>query len=334
MSATPDAFNAWLIERDEGGYRCAPRTLSAADLPEGDVLVRVRYSSLNYKDGLAVTGKGKIARRFPLVPGIDLAGEVVESAASDFKPGDQVLITGCEIGELHWGGYSQYQRVRAQWLVPIPAPFDARLAMGIGTAGFTAALAVLALEDHGIGPDLGPMVVTGAAGGVGSIAVVLLARAGYRVVASTGRAGERGPFLRELGAAEVIEREVLAAPCRPLESETYGGGVDTVGGQTLASLIARTRHGGAVAACGLAGGHELHTTVFPFILRGVSLLGINSVILPPERRRRAWDRLAADLPVEVLERLIRVEPMSRLRELAEDIVAGRIAGRVVIDVDA
>ncbi len=331
MSAIQEPFAAIVVDRPDGKYQAAFRDLTLAELPDqGEVLVRVRYSSLNYKDALAVTGKGRIARTFPLVPGIDLAGEVVESAAAGFEPGDAVLVTGCEIGEIHWGGFSQYARMNSQWLVPIPDGLDARLAMGVGTAGFTAMLAVMALEHHGV-DKAGEVVVTGAAGGVGSMAVALLAQAGFQqIVASSGRP-EQEPYFRELGATGVIPRSEFADAAKPLESERWAGAVDTVGGNTLARLVVQTRTQGAVAACGLAGGSDLAMTVFPYILRGVSLLGINSVYLPHARRLAAWQRIARDLPREQLERMIQVEPFARVPELSEQVLAGQVRGRIVVD---
>lgn len=331
MSTVNEPFAAMVVDRPEGKYLAQFRDLKLADLPDqGDVLVRVRYSSLNYKDALAVTGKGRIARTFPLVPGIDLAGEVVESQSPKFKPGDPVLVTGCEIGEIYWGGFSQYARMNSQWLVPIPAGLDTRLAMGVGTAGFTAMLAVMALEHHGVDKS-GEVVVTGAAGGVGSMAIALLARAGFeRILASTGRP-EQEPYFRELGATGVVPRSEFAEAAKPLERERWAGSIDTVGGNTLAKLVVQTRTQGAVAACGLAGGSDLNMTVFPYILRGVSLLGINSVYLPDARRQAAWKRIASDLPRDLLERMIQVEPFARVPELSEQVLAGRVRGRIVVD---
>jgi len=331
MSDIREPFSAIVVDRPEGKYQAQFRDLRLADLPDqGEVLVRVRYSTINYKDALAVTGKGRIARTFPLVPGIDLAGEVVESRAAGFKPGDQVLVTGCEIGEIHWGGFSQYARMNAQWLVPIPAGLDARLAMGVGTAGFTAALAVMALEHHGVDKS-GETVVTGAAGGVGSIALVLLARAGFRqIIASTGRPEEEA-YLRHLGATGIIPRAELDQPANPLESQRWTGAVDVVGGKTLAKLISQMQCGGAVAVCGLAGGTDLNTSVYPIILRGVSILGINSVYIPHSLRMQAWERIARDLPHDLLESMIQMEPFARVPEVSEQVLAGKVRGRVVVD---
>ena len=331
MSQIPESFAAIVVDRPEGRYQAEFRDLTVAELPDqGDVLVRVQYSTINYKDALAVTGKGRIARTFPIVPGIDLAGEVVESSVTEFKPGDQVLVTGCEIGEVHWGGFSQYARMNSKWLVPIPQGLDARSAMGIGTAGFTAMLAVMALEHHGI-DKRGEVVVTGAAGGVGSIALALLAKAGFeQILASTGRPEEE-PYLRNLGATGIIARSELDQPANPLESQRWSGAVDVVGGQTLSKLISQIQCGGAIAVCGLAGGTDLHTSVFPIILRGVSVLGINSVYIPHTLRLQAWERIARDLPIDQLESMIQMEPFERVPDLSEQVLAGKVRGRIVVD---
>ncbi|HLX86982.1 MAG TPA: MDR family oxidoreductase [Acidimicrobiales bacterium] len=303
------------------------------DLPEGDVTVAVQYSSLNYKDGLAVTGKGRIVRHFPLVCGIDLAGTVESSDSKAFSPGDEVLVTGWGLSESHPGGYTQRQRVRSEWVTRKPAGLDLRQSMAVGTAGLTAMLCVVTLEQHGVAADDDlPVLVTGASGGVGSVAVAVLARLGYKVSASTGRTNTH-EFLRSLGATDIVERAELAvAPGRPLESERWAGAVDPVGGETLGTVIRQLRYRGSVAACGLTGGTDLPATVLPFILRGVNLLGIDSVSCPAEVRQVAWDRLGRDLPTDMLDSLTTVEPMRRVPELAEDIVAGRVQGRVVIDV--
>lgn len=307
------------------------RDLTDEQLPDGDVTVAVRYSSLNYKDGLAVTGKGKIIRSFPMVCGIDLAGTVEASDSPDWKAGDEVVVTGWGLSETAPGGYTQRQRVKSEWLVARPDGLTLPQTMAVGTAGLTAMLCVLALEKAGVKPDGdGEVLVTGAGGGVGSVAVAVLARLGYRVAASTGRA-ETHDYLRSLGATTIVEREELATAGRPFDKERWAGAVDSVGSQTLATVLAQTRYGGAVAACGLAGGNDLPTTVLPFILRGVSLLGIDSVMCPTPRRVEAWKRLATDLPAAQLEEITTVEPMTRLPELAEDILAGRTRGRVVID---
>jgi len=307
--------------------------LTDADLPEGDVTVEVAFSSLNYKDGLAVTGRGRIARRYPMVCGIDLAGTVVASDARQWQPGDEVICTGWGLSETHPGGYTRRQRLRSEWLVGRPDGLDLRQAMAIGTAGLTSMLSILALEHNGMDPSApGEVLVTGAGGGVGSVAVALLAGLGYRVAASTGRA-DTHELLRHLGATTIVDRAELAtASGRPLASERWVAAVDVVGGQTLATVLSQTSYRGSVAACGLAGGNDLPTTVLPFILRGVNLLGIDSVQCPTALRTRAWQRLGTDLDTALLDRLTTVEPMTRVPELAETILAGRTTGRVVIDV--
>jgi acrylyl-CoA reductase (NADPH) len=326
-----DTFKALVLEQQDGATHSAIRQLRLGALPEGEVLVRVAYSDLNFKDGLAITGRGKVVRSFPMVPGIDLAGTVEESAAPDYKPGDQVVLTGWGVGEIHWGGHAQLARVRAGWLVPLPEGMTLKHTMGIGTAGFTAMQCVMALEEHGLRPGGRPVLVTGATGGVGGIAVAVLAKLGYNVVASTGKADQHD-YLTSLGAGEVIGR--LAPSTRPLESERWAGAVDTVGGATLAALIPALANNSSVAACGNAGGAELHTTVFSFILRGVNLLGILSVNVPFERRRAVWDRLARDLPAEALDRMIQVAPLEELPALSQAICDGQVRGRVVVDVNA
>lgn len=329
-----DTFKALLAEQKDGATQVAIREVTLADLPAGEVLVKVAYSSLNYKDGLAVTGQGKVIRKFPLAPGIDLAGTVVESVSPDYQAGDEVVLTGWGVGESHWGGFAQMARLKAEWLVPLPAGLNLQQAMGIGTAGFTALQCVLALEEHGLTPaDPREVVVTGAAGGVGSIAVAILAKLGYNVVASTGRAELHG-YLRQLGAKQIVDRAVLAKPGKPLESERWAGAVDTVGGDTLAALLPGIVSNGSVAACGNAAGFSLNTTVFPFILRGVNLLGINSVMVPRPRRLILWDRLARDLPKEALAAMIQVAPLADVPELSQQILKGQIRGRVVVDVNA
>jgi acrylyl-CoA reductase (NADPH) len=313
----------------------ALRDLSDDDLPEGDVTVAVACSSLNYKDGLAVSGKGKIARTYPMVCGIDLAGTVEASDSPAWKPGDEVVVTGWGLSETHPGGYTSRQRVRSEWLVARPEALSLTQTMAIGTAGLTAMLCVLALEKAGLDPGAeGEVVVTGAGGGVGSVAVAVLARLGYRVAASTGRT-ETHDYLRSLGATSIVERSELAtASGRPLDKERWAAGVDTVGSQTLASVLAQTRYRGSVAACGLAGGNDLPTTVLPFILRNVSLLGVDSVSCPQPIRAEAWQRLASDLPTDLLDTMTTVEPLARVPELAGEILAGRTRGRVVIDTTA
>lgn len=307
--------------------------LTDADLPEGDVTVAVSHSSLNYKDGLAVTGKGKIMRSHPMIAGIDLAGVVESSDSPAWNPGDEVLVTGWGLSESHPGGYTQRQRVRAEWLTAKPVGLSLEQTMAVGTAGLTAMLCVLALEGAGVVPDDGEMVVTGAGGGVGNVAVAVLAQLGHGVAASTGRS-ETHDQLRSLGAASIVDRADLASAGRPLDKERWLGGIDTVGSQTLASVLAQTRYRGAVAACGLAGGTDLPTTVLPFILRNVALLGVDSVSCPTEVRAEAWRRLGTDLPTKLLDSMTTVEPMSSIPGLAEKILAGQTQGRVVIDTNA
>ena len=327
-------FKALVLEEQDGKTQSSIRELGRDDLPAGEVLVEVAYSSLNYKDGLAITGQGRIIRYFPMVPGIDFSGTVVESASPDYAAGDGVILTGWGVGERHWGGFSQFARVKADWLVKLPVGLSPHGAMAFGTAGFTAMLCVLALEDAGIAPGEREVVVTGAAGGVGSVAVALLARAGHNVTASTGRAEER-EYLTALGARQIIDRSELATLSkRPLESERWAGGVDTVGDDTLATVLKAVAYGGAVAACGLAGGSNLNTTVLPFILRGVRLLGVDSVMCPRPRREAAWARLASDFPAELLDRVTQTVSLADLPALAADILGGKVRGRVVVDVNA
>ena len=328
-----ERFRALLAEKSERGYSVGLKELTNEDLPrDGEVLVDVAFSSLNYKDGLAVTAKGKIIRRFPMVLGIDLAGTVIESTSPDFKPGDRVAGTGQGLGELDWGGYTQRQRVKADAIVPLPANLSLEEAMRIGTAGVTAMLCVMALDAYGISRD-GEVVVTGAAGGVGSIAVMLLARNGYRVAASTGRP-ELASYLHDLGATTIVPREELSTKGAPLQTERWAGAVDTVGGETLATLLAQTVYEGAIAACGMAGGGELTTTVWPLILRNVALLGVSSLKTSKPKRLEAWTRLARELDREKLASLSRTEPLTKIAELSEEILAGRTRGRVVIDTHA
>ncbi|GEM87618.1 MDR family oxidoreductase [Meiothermus granaticius] len=325
------SFKALVVESGDP-YQAGIRQVEEEELPQGEVLIDVAYSSLNYKDGLAITGAGKVIRSFPLAPGIDLAGTVRESASPQYSPGDPVLLTGWGTGEIHWGGLSQRNRVRAEWLVPLPQGISLWQAMAIGTAGFTAMLSVMALEEHGLSREH-ETLVTGAAGGVGSLAVALLARLGYRVVASTGRAQE-AEYLRSLGAGEILERAVLSAPAKPLESERFGGAVDTVGGAILAGVLPRMARGGSVAACGNAGGARFETTVFPFILRGVNLLGIDSNFCPQPRRALAWQRLARDLPLNLLDSMTQTVPLEAVPQLAQQILQGQVRGRVVVDLQA
>jgi acrylyl-CoA reductase (NADPH) len=329
----PAAFNALLAEGNDSGYAVRLAQLSPSQLPDGDVLVQIDYSALNYKDGLAITAKGKIIRRFPMVLGIDLAGSVLESTSEEFKPGDRVLAIGQGLSETRWGAYSQLGRFPADALLHLPARFDSKQAMAIGTAGFTAMLSIMALEQVGIKPGDREVIVTGAAGGVGSFAVLLLTKLRYKVAASTGRP-ETHSYLRELGATNIVDRAELAREAPPLQSERWAAGIDSVGGQTLVNILSSTSSYGAIAACGLAGGASLKTTVFPFILRNVSLLGVSSVVSPKPLRTEAWSRLAAILKPKDLISIMRVEPMSRYRELADEILAGQVRGRVVIDVNA
>jgi acrylyl-CoA reductase (NADPH) len=321
-----------VIEDVDGKPKAAIKTLSVSDLPDNDVLVDVAYSTLNYKDGLAVSGKGRIARKLPMVGGIDLAGTVVESRSPEWKAGDKVIVNGWGMSEAHWGGYTQKQRVKSEWLVRLPSAFTLRQAMAIGTAGYTAMLCVLALEHADVKPGAREVVVTGAAGGVGSVAVAVLAKLGHKVIASTGRAAAHD-YLKDLGASGFVDRAALLEKGPPMQKERWGGGVDSVGGITLANVLAQTSYGGAVAACGLAGGNDLPGSVFPFILRGVSLLGIDSVMAPKPKREAAWARLAKDLSVAKLDAMTTVEPMSKLPELANKIMRGDVRGRVVIDVN-
>jgi acrylyl-CoA reductase (NADPH) len=324
-------FKALLIERTDDQMRARLAEVADEDLPEGDVVVDVAYSSLNYKDALAVTGTAPIARHYPMVAGIDLAGTVATSEHPAFAEGDEVVATGSGLGERHWGGMAQRARLAGDWLVPLPPGFTPAQAMEIGTAGFTAMLCVLALEDHGIGPDAGKVLVTGAGGGVGGIAIALLAARGYDVIASTGRPRE-SDYLRDLGAGEVIDRAELSTPGRPLASQRWAGAVDAVGGQTLANALAATRYGGVVAACGNAGGMDLPASVAPFILRGVTLVGVDSVMCPRDRRLRAWQRLGEDLDPRLLDSMSEVIGLGEVLGAAEQMLAGRLRGRRVVDV--
>ena len=324
-------FRAVVITKGENGTKAELTRFDEADLMDGDVTVRVSHSTLNYKDGLALTGKAPVVRRFPMIPGIDLAGTVESSTHPDFRPGDAVLLNGWGTGETHLGAYAEKSRVKGDWLVPLPEGLSPAEAMAVGTAGYTAMLCVMALERHGITPDRGPMVVTGAAGGVGSVATALLARLGYHVVASTGRPQE-ADYLRSLGAAEIIDRAELSGPSRPLGKERWAGGIDSVGSHTLANVLSMTRYGGAVAACGLAQGMDLPTSVAPFILRGVSLLGVDSVMAPKSLRLEAWSRLARDLDREALARITSTIPLEGVIEAGAAILEGRIRGRVVVTI--
>lgn len=326
-------FNALVVKKDEAGKTSAAvEELSLEDLPEGEVTVAVEYSTVNYKDGLCIGPGGGLVRNYPHVPGIDFAGTVEASSDARYKEGDKVVLTGWRVGEAHWGGYSQKARVKADWLVPLPKGFDTRQAMAVGTAGFTAMLSVMALEDHGI--KSGPVLVTGAAGGVGSVAVALLAALGHDVAAVTGRP-EASDYLTSLGAGQIVPRsELNETTKRPLEGETWGGCIDAVGGEMLARVLGQMKYGASVAAVGLAGGAALPATVIPFLLRGVNLLGIDSVMQPYENRLRAWERIAQDLPMEKLEAMVQPATLSDLPQLGADILKGQVKGRVVVDVNA
>ncbi|WP_171237615.1 acryloyl-CoA reductase [Ruegeria sp. HKCCA5763] len=330
-------FNALVMEKDEESGLASPsvKQLSEDDLPHGEVTVAVEYSTVNYKDGLCLSAKGGgLVRSYPHVPGIDYAGTVEASSDDRYKPGDKVVLTGWRVGEAHWGGYSQKANARADWLVPLPDGLDTRQAMAVGTAGFTAMLAVMALEDHGLTPDRGPVLVTGAAGGVGSVATAILGKLGYEVAAVTGRP-ETGDYLKSLGATTIVPREDLNETTkRPLESETWAGCVDAVGGDMLARVLGQMKYGCSVAAVGLAGGAGLPATVIPFLLRGVNLLGIDSVMQPFDNRLRAWKRIATDLPMDKLDAMIQPAVLSDLPQLGADILKGQVKGRVVVDVNA
>jgi acrylyl-CoA reductase (NADPH) len=324
-------FKAIVIEKSDGGQRVGLTDFDEANLMEGDVTVRVEWSTVNYKDGLAVTGKAPVVRRFPMIAGIDLAGTVESSSHPQWQPGDKVIVNGWGMGETHLGGYAEKARVKGDWLVRLPARHSAREAMAIGTAGYTAMLAVMALERHGVAPQQGPVIVTGSAGGVGSVAVALLAQRGFKVIASTGRLSE-ADYLRTLGAAEIIERKELAGAAKPLARERWAGGIDSVGSTTLANVLSMTRYGGAVAACGLAGGMDLPASVAPFVLRGVSLLGIDSVMCPIDRRREAWQRLATDLDAGKLAAMTSEIDLAGVIEAGRRIVEGGVRGRIVVKV--
>jgi acrylyl-CoA reductase (NADPH) len=324
-------FKAILIRKDNDKQIVEDVELTPSDLMDGDVTIAVSHSTVNYKDGLVLTGRSPVVRKFPMIPGIDLAGTVEESTHADFKVGDRVLLNGFGLSEVHYGGYAELARVKGDWLVPLPKQFSPAQAMAIGTAGYTAMLSVLALEDAQVTPARGAVIVTGAAGGVGSVAVALLARLGYRVIASTGRP-EEGDYLKSLGAAEILPRAELSGEPRMLGKERWAGGIDSVGSKTLANVIASTSYGGAVAACGLAAGLDLPTSVAPFILRGISLLGIDSVQMPRPRRIQAWNRLAKDLEVGKLAAMTHTIPLSGVRQAAENILAGKIRGRLVVEI--
>jgi len=328
-------FNALIVEKnDEGKTNASVQQIDLSRLPEGEVTVAVEYSTVNYKDGLCIGPGGGLVRNYPHVPGIDLAGTVEASDDDRYSPGDKVVLTGWRVGEAHWGGYAQKARVRADWLVPLPAGLDTRQAMAVGTAGFTAMLAVMALEDHGLTPDHGEVLVTGAAGGVGSVATAILANLGYQVAGVTGRP-ETAEYLTDLGAAKIVARdEINEVVKRPLEAETWAGCVDAVGGAMLARVLGQMKYGASVAAVGLAGGAALPATVIPFLLRGVNLLGIDSVMQPYDNRVRAWNRIAGDLPMHKLEAMVVPATLSDLLRLGDEILKGQVRGRVVVDVNA
>ena len=324
-------FKAIVVEKGEGGQKAGLADFDEANLMDGDVTVRVEWSTVNYKDGLALTGKAPVIRRFPMIPGIDFAGTVESSSHPQWKPGDRVILNGWGAGETHLGGYAEKARVKGDWLVGLPARNSARGAMAIGTAGYTAMLAVMAIERQGVAPRHGPVIVTGAAGGVGSVAVTLLAKLGFAVVASTGRPAE-ADYLKSLGAREIVERKELAGASKPLGPERWAGGIDTVGSTTLANVLSMTRYGGAVVACGLAGGMDLPATVAPFILRGVSLIGIDSVMCPLERRREAWKRLASDIDAGKLAMMTSEIDLAGVMDAGRRIVEGAVRGRIVVKI--
>lgn len=323
-------FRALVLDQQDGKTQAQVRTLQESQLPEGEVLVAVDYSSLNFKDGLAITGSGKIVSQFPMVPGVDLAGRVLESAGDAFSPGDAVVLTGWGVGERHWGGMAEKARLKADWLVPMPQDMDARTAMMIGTAGLTAMLCVMALEEGGLTPAAGPVLVTGAAGGVGSVSVVILAALGYEVHAVTGRP-ETEAYLKGLGAHALVSRESMASKPRALEAQRWAGAIDTVGDTILARVLAETHYGGTVAACGLAAGFSLPTTVMPFILRNVRLQGVDSVMCPLSRRQQAWQRLARELPAAALGEIGHSIGLDEVPDYAQRIVEGQVRGRVIVD---
>jgi acrylyl-CoA reductase (NADPH) len=324
------AFKAIVIEKGDAGQSVSVKRFDEADLMDGDVTVRVTHSTVNYKDGLAITGKAPVVRRFPMIPGVDLAGVVEASSHPGFKPGDQVILNGWGLGETHLGAYAEKARVKADWLIPLPKGFSPAEAMAIGTAGYTAMLSLMALERHGLTPDRGAAIVTGAAGGVGSTAIALLAKAGWHVIASTGRPQEAA-YLKELGAAEIIDRGELSGPGRPLNKERWAAGIDSVGSQTLANVLSMTRENGAIAACGLAQGMDLPASVAPFILRGVALLGVNSVTAPKPLRVQAWDRLARDLDRAKLAAMTTSIGFDQVIEAGRQIMEGKVRGRLVVE---
>jgi len=324
-------FRAIVVEKGENGQSVALRAFDEADLMDGDVTVRVSHSTLNYKDGLALTGKAPVVRRFPMIPGVDLAGTVEASDHPDFKPGDAVVLNGQGLGETHLGAYAEKARVKGDWLIRLPETMTPAQAMAVGTAGYTAMLCLMALEKHGLTPDRGPVIVTGAAGGVGSVAVTLLARAGWHVIASTGRP-EEADYLKGLGAAEIVDRNEFAGPARPLNKERFAAGVDSVGSHTLANILSMTKYGGAVAACGLAAGMDLPSSVAPFILRNVALLGVESTMAPKPLRLEAWRRIAAELDHDKLAAMTSTMSLEEVAQAGPAIIAGKVRGRVVVEV--
>ncbi|WP_454754774.1 acrylyl-CoA reductase (NADPH) [Cupriavidus necator] len=324
-------FRAIIINKGEdGATQCALSSLDRSQLPDGEVIVRIRYSTLNYKDALAISGRSPVVRKFPMVPGIDFAGVVESSRDARFSAGDEVILNGWGVGETQWGGLAQYAVVKGDWLIPMPRGMSALQAMSIGTAGYTAMLCVMALQDHGVQPESGPILVTGANGGVGTIAIAILSRLGYSVTASTGRI-EQSDYLIALGASGIMDRNTLGEPGKPLQKECWAAAVDCVGGQTLANVLAGTRYGGVVAACGLAQSMDLPATVAPFILRGVSLLGIDSVYVSRERRMEAWNRLASQLDPRIVEGNTRVIGLGEAIAAAKELLEGKVRGRLVID---
>jgi acrylyl-CoA reductase (NADPH) len=325
-------FKAILVNKDDQGYRAELAQVDEASLPIGDVKVKVLYSTLNYKDGLAITGKGPVIRSFPMVPGIDFAGEVLESSNADFKAGDMVLLNGWGVGEAHWGGLGQLARVKGDWLIPLPKGFTAKQALAIGTAGYTAMLCVMALQKHGLKPSDGEVLVTGAAGGVGSFAIALLSKLGFTVVASTGRMAE-ADYLKKLGATEVIDRAALSAPGKPLAKERWAAVVDSVGSHTLANACAQTKSDGAVAACGLAQGMDFPSSVAPFILRGVTLYGVNSVTVPRAKRIAAYEQLAKLVDLKTLDEISHEISLEESIKYAAELMAGNVRGRLIVDVN-
>jgi len=326
-------FKALIADQKDSQFTASIQEIEQSQLPPGEVLIRVAYSSLNYKDGLAVTGKPGVIRKFPMVPGVDLAGTVEESSSASFKPGDEVVVTGCGTSEIYWGGYAQYARLDAEFIVPLPKGMTLKQSMGVGTAGFTAMQSVIAMEEHGLAPG-GEVLVTGAAGGVGSVAVAILAKLGYKVAASTGRA-QLADYLKSLGASQILDRAAVAAPSKkPMDPARWAGAIDSAGGDTLSGVLRSMAINGVVASCGLAGGPAFSTTVFPFILRGVSLLGIDSTRVPNEKRREIWNRLMRDLPMGLLDSMIAEAPLGKVFELGAEILKGQTRGRVVIDINA